>query len=260
MNLSNGTTTNASASIDQSGNGYFVGSVRADGGFKYGTHVGVTSFNTCGVNYGGGLYLGNDSSGCSFYDWAEGYGVEENVQRGEIVSLGSTTSSKPIKIINPAPGEKKNDEYTSITANVRRASAGERSRLLGIISTAPGNFEQAEADVKKGKGLVAMVGRVPTRMTLEGGDIQIGDPITISTSTPGAGMKAMSSGRIVGYALEPFNAKIAAGKSMIEVFVHIENWRSPADEAALASRLLELKNEVESLKANLKKLEAPTVH
>jgi hypothetical protein len=42
--------------------------------------------------------------------------------------------------------------------------------------------------------------------------------------------------------------------------VHIEDWRSPADDAALTSQLSALKNEIESLKASLKKPEAPTVH
>jgi hypothetical protein len=45
--------------------------------------------------------------------------------------------------------------------------------------------------------LLALVGHVPVKMTFDGGDTAIGDPITVSNSTPGAGMKAITSGRII---------------------------------------------------------------
>jgi len=53
------------------------------------------------------------------------------------------------------------------------------------------------------------------KVTTENGTIQVGDPIT-SSSTPGVGMKATKAGAIVGMALEPFNGT-GVGKVMMYV-------------------------------------------
>ena len=50
--------------------------------------------------------------------------------------------------------------------------------------------------------MVALAGRVLTKVSMENGRVAGGDPIT-SSSTPGFGMKANKTGKIVGYALEP---------------------------------------------------------
>ncbi len=49
-------------------------------------------------------------------------------------------------------------------------------------------------------------GRVPVKVSTENGSIEVGDALTSASSTPGAAMKATGSGKILGYALEPFDA------------------------------------------------------
>lgn len=51
---------------------------------------------------------------------------------------------------------------------------------------------------------LALTGRVLTKVTLENGAIQVGDPLTAST-TPGYAMKATKSGYILGRALQSFS-------------------------------------------------------
>jgi len=65
---------------------------------------------------------------------------------------------------------------------------------------------------------VALVGRVPINVTNENGPIRIGDFITAS-STMGYGMKSTMSGRVVGMAVENFDAEI--GQVMVQV---INTW------------------------------------
>jgi hypothetical protein len=51
------------------------------------------------------------------------------------------------------------------------------------------------------KTVVGLAGRVPVKVSMENGPIQVGDPLT-SSSTPGVAMKATRAGKVLGYALE----------------------------------------------------------
>ena len=55
--------------------------------------------------------------------------------------------------------------------------------------------------VTKDKTMVALVGRVLVKVSLENGPINAADPLT-SSSTPGTAMKATKAGKIIGYALD----------------------------------------------------------
>ena len=89
---------------------------------------------------------------------------------------------------------------------VAKSSTINSSPLIGAISTKPG-IELGGFGVERFPGErklpVALVGRVPVKVNLEGGAIQIGDRIT-SSSVAGVGMKATTSGQTVGIALEPY--------------------------------------------------------
>lgn len=54
---------------------------------------------------------------------------------------------------------------------------------------------------------IALLGRVAVKISMENGPIKAGDPLT-SSSKEGYAMKATSSGRIIGYALEDYNAEV----------------------------------------------------
>ena len=68
------------------------------------------------------------------------------------------------------------------------------------------------------KPAVALSGRVPVKVNLEGGEIGIGDKIALS-SVSGVGMKAVESGTTVGIALESFPNNSNTGE--ILVFVNL---------------------------------------
>jgi hypothetical protein len=101
------------------------------------------------------------------------------------------------------------------------------TKVIGVVSTNPGVLLNSDMDlVGTGQSLnpIALSGRVPCKVTDEGGPIKRGDLLT-SSSTPGHAMKAspiaagdqkiFRQGTIIGKALEP----LASGKGLIDVFV-----------------------------------------
>ena len=93
---------------------------------------------------------------------------------------------------------------------VRLATQDSQDALIGVVSTNPGLvFDQGKSYfagdnsnlITDNKTVVAMIGRVPAKFSLENGPIAVGDPLTIS-STPGAAMKATEVGQIIGYAMQ----------------------------------------------------------
>ena len=72
-----------------------------------------------------------------------------------------------------------------------------------------------------GKRLVALAGRVSTKISAENGAIARGDKLTYS-NTPGVAVKAIAEGPTVGIALEDFGG---VGIGSIEVFVEL-NWNN----------------------------------
>ena len=70
---------------------------------------------------------------------------------------------------------------------------------------------------------LALAGRVPVKVNLDGGAIKPGDKITIS-SEPGIGTRATTTGMTIGVALESFDGLSATGsstKGIIQVFVNL---------------------------------------
>ncbi|MDP3988101.1 MAG: hypothetical protein Q8P80_03070 [Candidatus Levybacteria bacterium] len=115
-------------------------------------------------------------------DIAENYITpqEELIGSGDIVSIDkSSTGETPI---------------------LSKSKTAYDTKMAGIVSTNPA----ITLDEKTGEngGLpIALVGRIPVKVVLEGGKIKAGDPIT-SSSIPGVGMKAEQAGSIIGKALE----------------------------------------------------------
>jgi hypothetical protein len=76
--------------------------------------------------------------------------------------------------------------------------------VVGVISTEPGLYLKDWEKNKSNGRPVALVGRVPVKVTLENGPIERGDYL-VASSTPGYAMKATKGGMIVGRAMEDFN-------------------------------------------------------
>ncbi len=191
----------------------------ADGKIYY-SNIGVAA-NDC-VDSGNG-------------DLAENYGTDDLVERGDIVILSDTTTSRDYQVKNPRIGEATTTTYTITTANVRKATASARERIIGAVPTSPNMIGGDVIDPADNPEAVALVGHVPIHMTLDGGDVAIGDPITVSSSTPGAGMKALTSGRIIGYALEVFTATETSDDGMIEVYINPSDYITPTEQTMLAA-------------------------
>ncbi len=186
--------------------------IMSTGGFRTGTgseQVGIDrdcSYNS-GVTLNGMKFekgiLVKANGGCSnnSSDLAEAYNNNDNAQPGELVMMSTDSAT-----------------------TVDRATASKNSSLMGIISTTPsqtlGTF-----DVPNGKP-VALVGRVPTKVSTEGGVIKVGDKITIS-SVVGVGKKATGRGMVVGTAMEAYSG---TGTGSIEVFVNT-SYYDPTDGA-----------------------------
>ena len=74
--------------------------------------------------------------------------------------------------------------------------------LVGVITTDPAITLGSGLD--EAGGTVALIGRVPTKVSTEDGNIEVGDRLTSST-TPGVAKKATGGGRVIGMALESFS-------------------------------------------------------
>src|SRR5207237_1879002 len=97
----------------------------------------------------------------------------------------------------------------SAEAKGRKSAKRYEPLLLGVVSTKPGLvFDAGKTHlagdnsglITRDKTVVALVGRVPVKISMENGAIRVGDPLT-SSSRPGIAMKATSAGKIIGYAL-----------------------------------------------------------
>ena len=91
-----------------------------------------------------------------------------------------------------------------------------QSTIVGVISNNYTDFGSVGNNIKDQDNPypVALVGRVPVKISTESGPIKIGDRIT-SSSLAGVGMKATTSGVTVGIALEPFDGSTATTSATV---------------------------------------------
>ena len=163
------------------------------------TTIGETgqTTNQAGLQIGyGGLCVDNDGS-CNasttgqivsvtsaLYnsDLAENYFSSELLETGEII-------------------------YTKGGLSIGKATQDTSNSIIGVVSTKPGillGFDDTPLTGGEQVYPVALSGRVPVKVSTEGGIIKPGDKIVLS-SLGGIGMKATTSGNIVGIALEVFD-------------------------------------------------------
>lgn len=159
----------------------------------------VRNTGSCGTT-AGTIYA--TTAAITDIDLAENYvSLDDTLMPGEIVALDSSTTTSGV---------------------IRRAKKGDQ--LLGIISTSPGLLLGQE--IAGGKP-VALKGRVPLKVNMEGGLIEVGDALTIS-SVPGVGTKATTTAQTIGIALHA-----ADQDGEIEVFVQTEMTVSEQDQKAI---------------------------
>ncbi|PIP03899.1 MAG: hypothetical protein COX54_01895, partial [Candidatus Yonathbacteria bacterium CG23_combo_of_CG06-09_8_20_14_all_46_18] len=161
--------------------------------------AGALSVDTAGV-------AGGDDPG-DVFDVAERYPASEMMQAADIAAIDVSATER---------------------ATVKRAVEGDP--VIGIVSTkaaiAINGGELVlgpDAEATSTKPLIALQGRVPVRVTLEGGTIGKGDRITAS-SLPGVGRRATTSSYTVGIALENFTSssrRDEQGVGTVLVFVNL---------------------------------------
>jgi len=104
-----------------------------------------------------------------------------------------------------------------IPVSMKLATAGDNAPLAGVISTQPG--QTLGDQTATGMRPVALSGRVPVKVNLEGGLIRVGDRIALS-SVPGIGKKAGMFDDSVGIAIGNYDGTPNDGKVM--VFIDLE--------------------------------------
>ncbi|KKS34007.1 MAG: FG-GAP repeat protein, partial [Parcubacteria group bacterium GW2011_GWC2_42_13] len=152
---------------------------------------------------------------------------------GNIAVSGCVQAATSSYNITPEPGDiVALDPVSSL--NIRKATSS--NLVIGIVSTNPAVLFEGSMSFFGGapppaggaypvnsKAPLALAGRVPVKVNLEGGEIQVGDRIAVS-SAPGIGKKATSSGMTVGIALESFDGTtslVTPGVDKILVFVNL---------------------------------------
>lgn len=113
--------------------------------------------------------------------------------------------------------------------SVKKSTSAYDKKLIGIVTTNPHTVMSAETpnSVK-----LALSGRVPVKVSDEGGPIKAGDYVT-SSSAPDVAMKATKAGVVVGKALEDWT--LGAGKDTVMVLVNVSYVEPVEQQNMLAS-------------------------
>lgn len=129
------------------------------------------------------------------------YTTDDTIDAGTVVSLDS-----------------------NILAGVRKTIKAYEKNVLGIISTKPAIL--IGDDTNSGRAVnVAMIGRVPVKVTTANGQIKAGDAIT-SSDIAGVGMKATKAGYIVGTAIQDYTSANPEEVGSVIVFIN-QTWYDP---------------------------------
>lgn len=205
--------------IDQSYKLVFEGSTTGGGGVSNSLqNLGAISFTatssaSMGSNGQMGSFLFSHGIMTQYgaYDVAEDYPTrDETLTPGDVVSI---------------------DPYEK--GFVRSSTEPYDRTVVGVYSENPGlRLSQAETTIGDAHAIpVALVGRVPVRVSTENGPIHTGDMLTASSQN-GVAMKASKAGSIIGKALEEYDGT-QTGKIM--VFVAISSSLGAYDTSGLSS-------------------------
>ena len=89
--------------------------------------------------------------------------------------------------------------------------------VIGVVSTNP-NMTMGVLEDNENHPPVALLGRVPTKVTTENGSIKIGDLI-VSSSKPGYGMKCDDYNKCQGVVVGKATENLESGEGLIEVLI-----------------------------------------
>ncbi|MDP3245008.1 MAG: hypothetical protein Q8M83_05145 [bacterium] len=163
-------------------------------------------------------------------DLAENYPIQdETIVAGELVAVDAKLADVCLEKGDASDGSKicvktENENVPFAARADKDNSSG--AKVLGVVSTNPGLTLGGFGDVKffnYKKIPVALAGRVPVKVNLEGGVIASGDPLALS-SEAGVAQKAAQAGMIIGYALDSYNGATPDNQGKVLVFVEPGVW------------------------------------
>jgi hypothetical protein len=133
---------------------------------------------------------------------------------------------------------------------VSRSMRAYDENLIGVVSsnrTTSFFMGESESSSKDHKRVpISLAGPVYAKVNNESGVIRIGEPIT-SSSVPGVGMKAVHSGKVIGYAMENEDFREADTKEML-VFLSTGYYVDSNKIKQLKEKARVLKNRLAELK------------
>jgi hypothetical protein len=84
-----------------------------------------------------------------------------------------------------------------------------------------GRLEPAGSEASKAEVPMAMVGRVPTKVSAENGPIKVGD-LLVTSSTMGYAMKGTDRSQMLGAVIGKALGSLDSGKGVIQVLVTLQ--------------------------------------
>ena len=172
-------------------------------------------------------------------DVAEKYpAADSTIEAGDIVMVAETISleeeakrERDITKLRDEYGGENIDPKVLFPASVARAESAYKQRIIGVISTQPGVLLSDTTGLKFETKFVpvALAGRIPVKVNNEGGEIKIGDKITIS-SVSGVGKKAAEGEGHLAISLENFSG--VEGKVMAFINLGYSNLDNAATQLA----------------------------
>jgi hypothetical protein len=193
----------------------------------------------CSISGAGNLRCRGSLSSNVAPDVAEHVQAEPDVEPYEVVALSDAQGD-----LSGHWGER---------VKVRRAAKPYEAGLIGVIAGPDSGLVIGagfldEDGKARGTLPLALAGRVPVKVTLEGGPIKPGDALTAS-STPGRAMRAGEPGATIGVALESFEGP---GEGRVMVFVDV----GERGMGFYRERLRRVEDENRALERRLERLEA----
>ncbi len=155
-----------------------------------------------------------DCSGTPAADFAELYPVSNDAEVGDIM----ITSDQMVNTYDT--DENGLVDWTNVKGKISRlikSNTGYHNAIVGVLGDNYSDFSSTGYNIKDQDNpkSIALVGRVPVKVSNENGAIHRGDYITSSKSVLGYGMKATAPGMVIGQALADFTTG-----NTVMVYVH----------------------------------------
>jgi len=174
----------------------------------------TNNYAVCHETNGAGVDQLKDCAGTPSADYAEMYPVDDDVEFGDIVAVGT----EMVSTYDVTNGGIDWDKVKGSITKLVKSDKSYQSGVIGIASDNAGDFTTAGHNIKEEDNPmpIALVGRVPVKVSSSSPDILAGDYVTTSNDR-GKATKATKAGTVIGKALENWTGE--SGKSTVMVYV-----------------------------------------